>query len=89
MNTAGFEASQGISAADAGTMLDLNADGHVNNADLQWLLNYLKSGAGGTVTVAEPTTFVLGIIWPVRRWSLSAGKLSSVAASRAKRALLR
>ncbi len=43
-------------------MLDLNADGHVNNADLQWLLNYLKAGAGGTTAVPEPTTFVMGVM---------------------------
>ncbi len=61
-NMTGFEASHGISAQTAATMLDLNGDSQITNADLQWLLNYLKAGAGGTVAVPEPATSVLGII---------------------------
>ncbi len=43
-------------------MGDLNGDGVVNNADLQALLNLLKSGGGSSDAVPEPAALVLLVI---------------------------
>jgi hypothetical protein len=40
-------------------MLDLNHDANVSSADLQWLLNHLKTGNGTLDAVPEPSSFVL------------------------------
>jgi hypothetical protein len=40
------------------TLGDLNGDGTINNADLQYLLNLLKSG-GGSTSVPEPASYLL------------------------------
>jgi hypothetical protein len=41
---------------------DINHDGTFNNADLQALLNLLKSGHGSTNPVPEPSTIVLAVL---------------------------
>jgi hypothetical protein len=41
---------------------DLNGDGVFNNADLQSLLNLLKSGGGSNNSVPEPSTLLLGVL---------------------------
>jgi hypothetical protein len=56
-----YELQYGISAADLQTIGDVNHDGKFNNADLQALLNLLKSG-GGSTSVPEPNTLVLGLL---------------------------
>ena len=40
-------------------VLDLNHDSNVSSADLQWLLNHLKTGNGTLDAVPEPSSFAL------------------------------
>ena len=47
------------SDADFLAVADLNTDGKVNNADIQALLNKLKSGNGSVAAVPEPVTMQL------------------------------
>ena len=54
-----FETEHNLSAADFAAMGDLNGDGQVNNADLQMLLDDLKTNGEMTDPVPEPASFVL------------------------------
>ena len=47
--------------ADLLAIGDINGDGVVNNADLQALLNLLKSGGGSLAAVPEPSSLALTI----------------------------
>jgi hypothetical protein len=58
-NPTGYEAQYGVSPADLQIIGDLNGDTKFTNADLQFLLVYLKSGGGSTSTVPEPASLVL------------------------------
>jgi hypothetical protein len=55
--------SQSLTLADSdlNTIGDLNGDHKINNADLQFLLNELKTG-GGSTSVPEPGSFFLLVI---------------------------
>jgi hypothetical protein len=54
-----FETEHNLSAADFAAMGDLNGDGQVNNADLQMLLDDLKTDGEMTDPVPEPASLVL------------------------------
>jgi streptogramin lyase len=60
-NPQSYESTYGVDATLLSAIGDLNGDGIVNNADLQWLLNLLNSGGGSTNPVPEPGTFVLAV----------------------------
>jgi hypothetical protein len=45
-NMADYESTYHLSPTAAATVLDVNQDSQMNNSDLQWLLDYLKGGAG-------------------------------------------
>jgi sulfatase modifying factor 1 len=51
--------ANGLSNADMLAIADVNGDGAINNADLQALLDLLKTGGGSTDPVPEPSTLVL------------------------------
>jgi hypothetical protein len=51
-----WDNSQAIYAAD------FNYDDSIDNADVQYLINYLKAGSGSTGTVPEPESLVLMIL---------------------------
>ena len=55
------------SDADFLAVADLNGDGKVNNADIQALLNKLKSGTGSAAAVPEPVTMQLLLAAPGHR----------------------
>jgi len=59
--TGGMTASPSgqFTASDALFDMDINGDGKANNADLQYLLTYLKNGNGSTSSIPEPGSFVL------------------------------
>jgi hypothetical protein len=53
---------QAVNQLDAAALLavgDVNADGHVNNADMQALLTLLQAGGGTIAAVPEPGTLSL------------------------------
>ena len=47
-NVSGYQTQQGLSNQDLLTIADINGDNHVNNADLQYLINLLVDGGGST-----------------------------------------
>jgi hypothetical protein len=57
-NEAGFAQNEGLTMDQLALIGDVNGDGVFNNADLQALLNLLKSG-GGSTSVPEPASFML------------------------------
>ena len=52
----------GITDPQLAQIENVNGDGSFNNADLQYLLNTLKSGGGSTNPVPEPSTLVLAVL---------------------------
>jgi uncharacterized membrane protein len=54
-----YKSGSGTSDVDLLTIGDINGDLLVNNADLQGLLNLLKSGGGSAAAVPEPSTLPL------------------------------
>jgi hypothetical protein len=54
-----FESEHGLSPTDLLNIGDVNDDGAMNNADLQALLDELKSGQGNSSTVPEPSSLLL------------------------------
>ena len=52
-------AHPGLTEANLLSIADLNSDGKWNNADLQGLVTYIKSGNGSVAAVAEPSAVVL------------------------------
>ena len=61
-----FKTSNDLTAAAFTKLADLNGDGQVTNADMQYILNDLLAGNGSTAAVSEPASFVLlAIILPV------------------------
>jgi hypothetical protein len=69
-----FAQHPGFDALDFQDVADVNKDGTVSNADVQYLIKYLKTGNGSLGTVPEPSTLVLG--------GLSALALASVGLKR-------
>jgi hypothetical protein len=63
-NLNGYKSTYDPSLTDPQLLLiaDVNGDGKFTNADLQYLINTLKSGGGSTGSVPEPSTFVLAIL---------------------------
>jgi hypothetical protein len=57
-NESVYASSIGESTSQLALIGDVNGDGFFNNADLQALLNLLKSG-GGSTSVPEPASLVL------------------------------
>ena len=53
-----FASLHGVTAVQLGLIGDLNGDTRFTNADLQKLLDTLKSG-GGSIGVPEPESFIL------------------------------
>jgi len=60
-DVATFKTSNDLTDLAFTKLADINGDGVVNNADMQALLNLLKSG-GGSTSVPEPSTFVLAVL---------------------------
>jgi phosphatidylinositol-3-phosphatase len=54
-----FKAAHGLNDISLLVIGDVNGDDEFNNADLQALLNLLKSGGGSTNTVPEPASYIL------------------------------
>jgi hypothetical protein len=55
--------SQGAALLPADiSALDVNGDGQLNNADLQYLLNVLKTGGGSRNSVPEPRAWMLMLL---------------------------
>ena len=59
-----YQAAHSFTASDSAFILDVDGDGHITNADLQGLLNFLRSNGGGAgsrdlTPVPEPTGIVL------------------------------
>ncbi len=54
-----YQTTNSLSDSQMLTLGDLNGDGVVNNADLQALLNLLKSGGGSNNPVPEPSALAL------------------------------
>jgi hypothetical protein len=69
-NLPAYQTAEDLSAAQLLAMGDLNGDGVVNNADLQALLNLLKSGGGSAGAVPEPTSWILLFIG-IFSWSIT------------------
>ena len=61
-NLPAYQTAMGLSSAQLLAMGDLNGDGVVNNADLQALLNLLKSGGGSSDAVPEPSGLTLIVL---------------------------
>ncbi len=59
---ADYEAAKGLTTAQMLLVGDVNGDGVVTGADLQALLNLLKSGGGSNNSVPEPSTLVLAVL---------------------------
>jgi hypothetical protein len=55
-------AHPGITDSELATIEDVNGDGVFNNADLQSLLDLLKSGGGSNGAVPEPSSIVLAAL---------------------------
>src|SRR4029077_15811214 len=53
-----YAASLGLTTSQLNLVGDINGDGVFNSADVQKLINTLKTG-GGSESVPEPSTFVL------------------------------
>jgi autotransporter-associated beta strand protein len=73
VNLSGYESAKGLTSAQLTLIGDCNGDGKVTNADVQALLNNLKSGGGSTDAVPEPSTGFLALlgaaaILPCRFW---------------------
>jgi hypothetical protein len=60
-NETGYAQSVGVSKSELETVGDVNGDGKFNNADLQKLLNILKTGRGST-SVPEPASYSLALL---------------------------
>jgi hypothetical protein len=59
-NTADYRTAHGLTDPTLfGLVADVNGDGSFTNADLQYLLNTLKSGGGSSDPVPEPASIVL------------------------------
>jgi hypothetical protein len=58
-NLPAYQTTNGLTNAQLLSIGDINDDGMVNNADLQALLNLLKSGGGSTDPIPEPASIVL------------------------------
>jgi hypothetical protein len=67
------EAQLGVTLANVGQILDVNGTNHINNADVQALILYLKAGKGTDSVVPEPASLALlglsapGLFWLARR----------------------
>lgn len=57
-----FQSANNLSDAQFHDAADVNGDGQVNNADLQALLDLLKSGGGSVAAVPEPPSIVLLVL---------------------------
>ncbi len=60
-DTTSFKTNNDLVDAAFTKLADINGDGVVNNADIQALLNLLKSGGSSNNPVPEPSTLVLGV----------------------------
>jgi hypothetical protein len=59
-NLSGYETAHGnLPDAAVNLLGDINGDGQFNNADVQAMLNLLKSGGGSTAAVPEPNSLAL------------------------------
>ncbi len=61
-NESAYKQDYNIDASNFKKVADVNGDGVVNNADLQSLLNLLKSGGSSNHPVPEPSTLVLVVL---------------------------
>ena len=71
-NPDSYAATNSITTSQIASVADVNQDGSVSNADLQKLLNNLKSGGGTNSAVPEPASFVLAgvigcLLWRSRK----------------------
>jgi hypothetical protein len=61
-NLPAYESAQGLNDSQLLGIADINGDGIVNNADIQSLVNLLKSGGGSAAAVPEPPSLVLMLL---------------------------
>src|SRR5262249_17759539 len=54
-NLSGFQTDHSLTDDVMHTLEDVNGDGTVNNADIQYLINLLKNGGGDNSVVPEPS----------------------------------
>ena len=57
-----YKSSHSLTDADLLSIGDLDHSGAINNADVQSLLDLLKSGGGSLASVPEPTSFLLLVL---------------------------
>ena len=57
-----YESAKGFNASQMTKLGDVNNDGSFNNADLQYLLNTLKSGGGSADSVPEPASLTIALL---------------------------
>ncbi len=71
-----YKSAHQLDAAGLLAVGDVNADGKVNNADMQGLLNALHPGGGSISAVPEPATLSLaGIAVAVGGWCFLRGRM--------------
>jgi Dockerin type I domain len=57
-----YQTNNDLTPAELRTIADVNRDGVVNNADLQALLDLLKTGGGSADSVPEPASWILAFL---------------------------
>ena len=63
-----YSAGLGLTTTQLSSIGDLDGSGSFDNADLQKLINVLKTGGGSTDSVPEPSTFVLLALGALTIW---------------------
>jgi probable HAF family extracellular repeat protein len=65
-----YKTANGLSDPQLLSIGDVDTDGTITNADLQGLLNRIKSGSGSVDTLPEPSSLALGLVALCAVWVL-------------------